>query len=505
MTRGDSAMLLRRSTLPALLVLVWTFPSYSADVTVTLSPNDGFVVKDSMGTTDRLRVDESSGNISRNGALFVHTTGIDSLYVGEGAGNVGSGAYKTNTAFGANALGSLTSGSLNVAAGRSALRNTSAGSWNTAVGDYALASNTTGSNNTGIGFAALYGNTTGRRNVAVGHYALSDHGGAYNTAVGVEALRANNGSYFNAAVGTWALKYNTSGIMNTGLGAGALLKNTVGYVNVAVGTYALRNNDSGNYNAAVGNGALSSNTTGSYNAASGSGALAANTTGLDNTGVGANTLRYNKTGTGNAALGRRALYYTTGSRNVAVGRDAGFNQTTGSDNIYLANTGIAGESGQIKIGTVGTHTGATFAGIHNATSTSGIAVLVNASGVLGTTTSSARFKRDIADMGDASDVLMQLRPVVYHYKEEAVGEEAASELQYGLVAEEVAEVAPELVAPGTDGRPYSVRYHVLPAMLLNEVQRQRRAIAVHEQRDTEQERTIAALQARLARLEGQAQ
>ncbi|MEZ4218057.1 MAG: tail fiber domain-containing protein [Myxococcota bacterium] len=343
-------MLLRRSTLPAFLVLLWTLPAYASDLTVTLSPNDGFVVKNSTGTTDRLRVEEATGNISRNGALFVHTTGTKSLFVGPSAGTLTASGLGRNTAFGHQALSSLTSGSVN-----------------TSAGYMALGSNTTGFANTAAGGEALRDNTTGFR----------------NTAVGAAALKSNS----------------------------------------------------------------------------------------------------------------------TGSYNAAIGLLAGSNQTTGSNNIYLANTGLAGESGQIKIGTVGTHTGATFAGIHNATSTSGIAVLVNASGVLGTTTSSARFKRDIADMGNASDVLMQLRPVVFHYKEEAVGEEAASELQYGLVAEEVAEVAPELVAPGTDGKPYSVRYHVLPAMLLNEVQRQRREIAVHEQRDAEQERTIAALQARLARLE----
>ncbi|MCA9511346.1 MAG: tail fiber domain-containing protein, partial [Myxococcales bacterium] len=122
------------------------------------------------------------------------------------------------------------------------------------------------------------------------------------------------------------------------------------------------------------------------------------------------------------------------------------------------------------------------------------AVLVNASGTLGTTTSSARFKRDVADMGSASDVLMKLRPVVFHYTEEAVGKEASGELQYGLIAEEVADVAPELVAPGADGSPYSVKYHVLPALLLNELQKS-------ELRNDEQQRTIEELLARLAALE----
>ena len=151
---------------------------------------------------------------------------------------------------------------------------------------------------------------------------------------------------------------------------------------------------------------------------------------------------------------------------------------------------MAGESGQIKIGTVGTHTQATVAGIHGSASSDGIAVLVNASGVMGTTTSSVRFKQDVHDMQEASEVLLKLRPVVFHYRPEAVGAEEAQTTQYGLIAEEVAEVAPELVAPDREGLPYSVKYHLLPALLLNEMQKQ--------------ERIVAALSARLEAIESQA-
>jgi len=170
---------------------------------------------------------------------------------------------------------------------------------------------------------------------------------------------------------------------------------------------------------------------------------------------------------------------------------------------------------------VGTHTGATIAGIHTATSSGGIAVLVNASGKLGTTTSSARFKQDVQDMRDASEVLMKLRPVAFHYREDAVGAEEAKIQEYGLIAEEVAEVVPELVAPDLDGKPYSVKYHILPSLLLNEAQKQRR-INEEQQRTIEaqrqemqthrqaqenklqaQQEEIAALTTRLARLETQ--
>jgi hypothetical protein len=155
---------------------------------------------------------------------------------------------------------------------------------------------------------------------------------------------------------------------------------------------------------------------------------------------------------------------------------------------------VAGESGQIRIGNAGTHVQTHVAGIHGATSSGGVGVLVNANGTLGTTTSSARFKRDVEDLGDASDLLMRLRPVRFHYLEEAVGAEEAKATQYGLIAEEVAEVAPELVAPDADGRPYSVKYHVLPALLVNELQQQERTIE-------SQREAISALTRRLAHLE----
>ena len=116
---------------------------------------------------------------------------------------------------------------------------------------------------------------------------------------------------------------------------------------------------------------------------------------------------------------------TTGSRNVALGKDAGINQTTGSDNIYLANSGVAGESGQIKIGTVGTHTQTTIAGIPARRRRAASACSSNASGVLGTTTSSARFKQDVRDMGERQRRADEAAPVVFRYREDAVGAEDA--------------------------------------------------------------------------------
>jgi hypothetical protein len=295
---------------------------------------------------------------------------------------------------------------------------------------------------------------------------------------------------------------NTTGASNSAFGMEALRYNVSGYSNSAFGDGALRTNATGPQNSAFGQSALRDNTTGGGNSAFGSYALRSNTTAADNAAFGQTALRFNTTGAQNAAFGRAALYgNSSGSRNVAVGIGAGSSQTTGNDNIYLANAGVGGESGQIKIGTVGTHTGTTIAGISGATSSGGVAVLVNASGKLGTTTSSARFKQDVRDMGESSDVLMKLRPVVFRYREDAVGAEEAKTTQYGLIAEEVAQVAPELVAPDLEGKPYSVKYHELPALLLNHAQQQQRINEEQARVIAEQREVIAALSARVEKLE----
>jgi len=160
----------------------------------------------------------------------------------------------------------------------------------------------------------------------------------------------------------------------------------------------------------------------------------------------------------------------------SLGSGAGSNLTIGSDNVYIANAGVAGENGQIKIGN-SAHTETFIEGIDGNTATGGVAVLINSSNELHTLVSSLRFKEAVRDMGEASDVLMKLRPVSFRYREGvADGDDGAPE--YGLIAEEVAEVAPELVAYDKEGKPYSVRYHVLPSLLLNEMQKQQRTIEI---------------------------
>ena len=472
-----------------LLLLALAAPARAADVTVTLDAGDGFVVEDNTATIERLRVDEATGNISRNGALFVHTTGTDNTFVGDSAGSTATSGLGQNSAFGASALSSNTLGHSN-----------------SAFGDYALRSNTTGIRNSAFGKNALRYNTTGEASSAFGHDALKVNTASGNSAFGVNALESNMSGIRNSAFGASALILNRVGNGNTGVGYKTLFSNTgdgnsafgeyalaanTGYQNSAFGKQALKYNSTGVTNAAFGNQALRHNTNASRNSAFGVAALRNNTTGARNSAFGRDALISNVLGGNNAAFGERALYNATGSNNVAMGRDAGFNQTIGSNNIYLASAGAAAESGQIKIGTAGTHTDAFVAGI-TGNVVAGSAVFVTASGELGVAASSARFKQNVHDMGAASDYLMRLRPVTFEYRAAVDG--AADGRHYGLIAEEVAEVAPELVVYDEEGLPFSVRYHLLGPMLLNEVQKQQRV-------NDEQQRTIETLLARLQKLE----
>ena len=245
--------------------------------------------------------------------------------------------------------------------------------------------------------------------------------------------------------------------------------------------------------------ALAHNINGNFNTAEGFQALAANTTGPSNTGAGVNALIKNTTGPSNTAAGVNALFNnTTGSNNIAVGVGAGQALTIGSNNIEIGNAGLAGETNAIRIGKQGTQTQTYIAGISGAPVT-GSTVVINAAGRLGVVLSSARYKHDIHDMGTASSKLLKLRPVTFRYNHDPLGN-----LQYGLVAEEVAKVYPELVTRGFDGKVESVNYVSLTSMLLNELQkrtaenqRQAARLASLEQRLSTLERTTAGRRTRL--------
>jgi hypothetical protein len=378
-----------------------------------------------------------------------------------------------NTAMGTNALFNLTTGTFNTASGDSALESNTIGIYNTASGYDALASNTEGNNNTASGEGALQSNTSGDDNSAFGASALKfNTTGNSNTASGYNSLYANTSGSSNTAAGYYALQANTTGNDNTAAGVVALYNNTTGDNNAASGLAALYANTTGSNNTASGFSALYSNTGGNYNAASGYSALHDNTSGAQNSASGVQALFGNKTGNYNTASGTDALYSnTTGSTNIVEGYKAGYNLTTGSNNIDIGNQGVAAESGMIRIGTTSTQTATYIAGIYG-TSVTGSAVVVSSTGQLGVTVSSERYKTAIAPMGSNTVKLAQLRPVTFHLKAEPNGA-----MQYGLIAEEVAQVYPELVIRDGSGRIDGVRYDELAPMLLNEAQVQQRKTA----------------------------
>ena len=209
-----------------------------------------------------------------------------------------------------------------------------------------------------------------------------------------------------------------------------------------------------------------------------------------------NTSGFNHIASGVSALRNN----TTGLSNIAIGVSAGQNLTTGNNNIDIGNTGVAAESATIRLGTAGTHTKAFIAGIRGVTtgSVTGIPVLIDINGQLGTTSSSRRFKDNIADMAESSSELMKLRPVTFHYKTDQ--DPAGRTLQYGLIAEEVAAVNPGLVVRSADGQIETVLYQFLPPMLLNESQKQQRTIQAQAAQIAHQTGRIAELTQQMARL-----
>lgn len=303
----------------------------------------------------------------------------------------------------------------------------------------------------------------------------------------------------NTAEGDGALFSLTIGRSNTAIGYGALHDNTTGYNNAATGLQALYSNTTGHNNIANGNAALDRNITGNFNTASGSAALNRNTSGDSNTADGGAALFENTIGKSNTATGYQALSNnTTGNSNIALGAGAGKSLTTGSFNIDIGNEGVAGERNTIRIGST-SQTRTFVAGISGVVVT-GAAVVVNAGGQLGITTSSKRFKDDVKPMDKASEAILTLKPVTFHYKKE-IDPEAKS--QFGLIAEEVAKVNPALVLPDKEGKPYTVRYDAVNAMLLNEFLKEHRKVQELEANAARQQKEIDALSAGLQKVNAQ--
>jgi hypothetical protein len=329
---------------------------------------------------------------------------------------------------------------------------------NTAEGENALFTLTTGASNTAIGFAALGSNTTG----------------ASNTALGFAVLASNTTGDFNTAEGSGALLFNTTGSSNTANGVNTLFHNTTGFQNAATGVQALFSNTTGFHNMAAGFQALLSNTTGNHNTADGDNALVHDTTGSLNTAIGGHALDQNVTGSSNVALGFQAGFNITGNGNVCIGQNI---------------AGLAGESNVTRIGNIGSTAQA-----------NGVFVTVGAGGKLGFQVSSRRYKDDIKPMDKASEALFALKPVSFRYKREI---DPARSPDFGLIAEDVATVNPDLVARDEEGKIVTVRYQAVNAMLLNEFLKEHRKVEDLEANAARQQKQIEALTAGLQKVSAQ--
>ena len=323
----------------------------------------------------------------------------------------------------------------NTAEGEDALFRLTIGVGNVAVGYRSLNYDTIGGGNTGIGQLTLFNNRSGSNNTALGSAALFSNLAEGNTALGANSLVSNTTGVQNTATGISSLASNTTGFLNTATGTAAMLQNQTGYDNVATGYAALEGNISGNNNTAVGYSALGLN--------------------------------------------------TTGDNNIGIGTGGGIKLTSGSNNIIIFDQGRPGDNNTIRIGQQGVQQTTFLAGVSGATVASGVGVVVDTRGRLGTVTSSARYKDGIKAMDKSSESLLSLKPVTFHYKKDL---DPAGIPQYGLVAEQVAKVDANLVARDATGKPYTVRYEAVNAMLLNEFLKE------HQR--------VGQLEASVARLEG---
>jgi hypothetical protein len=443
-----------------------------------------------------------------------------------------------NTGVGNNALDSVTTGINNTAVGAGALTADTGGDYNVAVGNGALQSNTTGFQNMAIGAEALANNIVGNFNMAIGFRALFMNTGNRNSAVGAAALRNNADASDNTAIGSEALRENQTGQQNTAIGAGALRANTTVGDNTAVGFHALTASQTSFGNLAIGDRALESfigagtNTTNGFNTAVGSLALNAEQTGQENTAVGRRALEFLVTGSNNTAIGWRAGDNYTGdeSGNIVIGRAV--SGTTGESNFIrigdnLPSDGIViGASPGVQAVTVGTgllsqgisilstifgstmQIGRGLPTVGTSTFIGGIAgfaqptagtvldvsIETNAASVnfqrLGADTSSRRYKEDIKPMDKLSEAIYKLKPVTYRTTKET---NPAQPIAFGLIAEDVAEVCPDLAAI-VDGQPMGVHYKALGVMLLNEFLKEHKKVEEQQASIAELKSTVASQQ-----------
>lgn len=448
------------------------------------------------------------GQVQINSVRFAHSYGTSNTFIGAAAGNFTTSGTGLNVAVGAAALDALTTGSSNIAIGKDAAGALTEGNYNVLIGTEAGAAITTGVQVVAIGYQALDAVTTGNIcSVGIGHNALGALNGAgvSCTAVGNRALEDCTTGTDNVAVGDSAAKNITTSSGITAIGSNALLTATTATGNTAIGFEALKV-ITGNNNVALGYQAMANQTTGGNSIAIGYQAMlgAASSTATLNIVIGYGAGEVVTSANRNVLIGGSAGdTLTTGAYNTIIGYVAGSGSiTTGSYNVFIgeatgssyasdessnivigsAIAGTAGEDNVLRIGD-GTGTGngqlasAYISGIFGKAvdGATDVPVIIDSANKLGTTTSSARYKENIADMASASDCLMSLRPVIFNYKTDE-----QKRTRFGLIAEEVIEIFPELVVKNSDGEPEAVKYHEMPTILLNEIQKLNKRIEILE-------------------------
>ncbi len=460
------------------------------------------VLRSETGSFEATTITLTSNNLinySPSGACsdsepFIFAPTLQNTFIGLGANSISG---DDNVALGYYALGgevfATVFGSNNVAVGSEALGNLGAGSNNVAIGSSAFFTGFPSGNisdSIGIGYHAFnaFNNNTGQ-SVAIGSFTLALNDPGQNVAIGFDANDNSPTTQGNVAVGWIANAFG----YDVAIGAQALQNNRSGSQNVAIGYNAANTIMSGLNNVIVGYSALSGcANNSSNNSVLGCNALSQsldvvndciavgynalyNNSANELVAVGSGALENNSLGVQNTAVGYQALQaLQTGTVNTAFGYQVGFN-SMGSNNIYIgANvTGSALDNNVIRIGIQNSGTSGTYiGGINGATVAGGIPVLINGSGQLGTTLSSKRYKENIYDMGDITQGLYKLRPVVFNYKTDP-----AQHKEFGLIAEEVQSVYPEIVITDQDGLPQTVQYHYLLIMMLNEMQKTNLLIA----------------------------
>ncbi len=373
----------------------------------------------------------------------------------------------SNNGEGVGVLVSRTTGIWNTGTGFEALNHLTAGNQNTATGLRALASDVNGGYNTGTGVLSLFSNTSGFFNSATGAYSLANNTiGLRNTAAGYAALYRNADGTDNTAAGFAALYHNTTAAFNCAFGEFALFNNLKAWTNNAFGVEALFNNLTGETNNAFGTGALFANTEGESNNAFGHDALESTETGVWNNAFGFQALDSNVSGSFNTAIGDSAGFDVTGDGNVCIGEGV-FGETGVDDSTYIRNINTTAQP--IVVGVDGVTVDLT-------------------TGRLGHGVSSQRYKEQIKPMDKASELLFSLKPVTYRYKKEI---DPKQTLDFGLIAEEVAKVSPELAIRDAKGQVSNVRYNAINAMLLNEFLKEHQQVV-------EQQATIAELKSTVA-------